>query len=605
MRTEMMEDVRLNRRPFGFITAYKDACPLEENTKRNEQLEAEIKESGLSYVRASMIWELDQTCTTNIFCIDDNNFLPEDFRKLLVCWGDKYEQPCVLLTRRDHHLDEPYSEDDTAYGTYYDRDGEALHVARPVTVKDIDRYFSKIIHQYMNGASHVNFTLTETKFTGGNSFSFRASESLFKEKYPDLCKPREKRDQPWIKATRVQPKQPTEVDEKMTDHKSDRPAPIELPAEVERSVFRLVDSYEMRNFLKEMTNFNVYNWIELITGAPKPMDKKLQILTELAKVPMEEQERYYMDGCLKAGQTAMDRLYHMDPEKNMLLLDSFDTDSLDPFPGGTVEPFSSYDAVLEDIRYNYMDDDTLEDLAGEDDRQTLYFHLRLYEKKGGAFIERYQYTCTTDGKVQFYRKVETEEEEKGHRVKRWIERMDEPFAGRENLDDWETPFQPGDIVYVDMRPYFRPTYCLIYWVNEQMPFDCCGTQCLYVTPNGEISHGAFKHGWFLPHILVDNYDPIRPYFSPLYRAERYTGPLPEEYAFMKPLSERLKKDPSLSRKLDDYLMDRNNKDKHDTNFVYRPVPVEKKEYWEEDGNFEGVSREALFTALGIEEQEEL
>lgn len=59
-----------------------------------------------------------------------------------------------------------------------------------------------------------------------------------------------------------------------------------------------------------------------------------------------------------------------------------------------------------------------------------------------------------------------------------------------------------------------------------------------------MSIGALKHSHFC------NWgERWRPYLSPLYGAERYTGELPEDQKYMKILSEALRKEPELGRAL--------------------------------------------------------
>ena len=74
--------------------------------------------------------------------------------------------------------------------------------------------------------------------------------------------------------------------------------------------------------------------------------------------------------------------------------------------------------------------------------------------------------------------------------------------------------------------------------------DCCAFQCVYPCGGGKMSIGALKHSHFC------NWgETWRPYLSPLYRAERYTGELPEDQKYMKILSEALRKEPELGRAL--------------------------------------------------------
>lgn len=102
-------------------------------------------------------------------------------------------------------------------------------------------------------------------------------------------------------------------------------------------------------------------------------------------------------------------------------------------------------------------------------------------------------------------------------------------------------YRPGDILEVGCAPYVsEPHYCILTEVGD----DCCGVQCLYPGENGRIEFGALKHG----HYFSGCFD-RRQYISPLYGAKIYTGELSDEYKFMKPLSEKLHKDPAFGKVL--------------------------------------------------------
>jgi hypothetical protein len=103
------------------------------------------------------------------------------------------------------------------------------------------------------------------------------------------------------------------------------------------------------------------------------------------------------------------------------------------------------------------------------------------------------------------------------------------------------PYRPGDILEVGCAPYVsEPHYCILTEVGD----DCCGVQCLYPGENGRIEFGALKHG----HYFSGCFD-RKQYLSPLYGAKIYTGELSGEYKFMKPLSEKLHKDPAFGKVL--------------------------------------------------------
>ena len=102
------------------------------------------------------------------------------------------------------------------------------------------------------------------------------------------------------------------------------------------------------------------------------------------------------------------------------------------------------------------------------------------------------------------------------------------------------PYTYGDIITIDMRPFVNVFHAVIIWVSADNRHDCCSPTCLCINKNGVIYFGALKHLSF--HF---------PNFSPLLRAERFTGNLPEWEKPLKIISEYVKKDYTLSDKLFD------------------------------------------------------
>lgn len=283
-------------------------------------------------------------------------------------------------------------------------------------------------------------------------------------------------------------------------------------------IISLIDARAMReHLLKNRDGLKPERYRDIVVGAPIALTKKLALLTRLAAETGNEAVRNY----LAPLRDAADSLYRMVPGRSILLAaDVFPDD-----PREDVFPVATYAAAGKAIAaYNaeWQED-------GEDDPVAWYWELRLYRLlPDGTAQMVYTYLCARDGEPQYFRR-----------------RDRDTLAGRHfgapipelNLP---VPYQPGDILHVDCRPYTKPAYCLILEVGD----DCCGVQCLFQGKDGRLQAGAFKHG----HYFEETFDE-RQYLSPLYRAEPYTGPLPEEYAYLEPISQRLKKDPDYGKAL--------------------------------------------------------
>jgi len=106
-----------------------------------------------------------------------------------------------------------------------------------------------------------------------------------------------------------------------------------------------------------------------------------------------------------------------------------------------------------------------------------------------------------------------------------------------------TPFKPGDIVVVDMRPFTDSFHAVILWTddvdNKHSPI------CMFINRAGNVEVGAINY--LSPH---------PPCFSPLLRAKRYNGKLFGREIPLKFISECLKKDYLLGEKMRNMVFDK-------------------------------------------------
>ena len=329
----------------------------------------------------------------------------------------------------------------------------------------------------------------------------------------------------------------------------------------EEEILNLIDSNYMRNYLYTSINdLTVHEYIEIIAGAPTSLEKKAELLKKLSEIANDPKDIKYTEFCYQAVMTALDRLYHMDRTKSQLLLLSYDTQR----PGAVLtsaEPVLSYEGVIDYIRNDYYG---LDEESEEEIEQILnsfsenFFRLELYDiTEQDTLSCQYKYICTANGEIQYFEKVipYNKRPRPRDRMEYLKEHCNELFKGR-TMEEMMTPYQPGDILYIDCKPYLPPTYCLISYVSKELPFDCCCLRCIYPEYGGLVQEGALKHGHFYPS--NDDYYGSVP-LSPLYRAELYQGDLPEPYTFLKTVSEAIKQNPHLSDKIDHYFLDDSEK----------------------------------------------
>jgi len=94
------------------------------------------------------------------------------------------------------------------------------------------------------------------------------------------------------------------------------------------------------------------------------------------------------------------------------------------------------------------------------------------------------------------------------------------------------PFDFGDIITIDMRPFYEDFRGVIIRIEDNK--DCCAIACIYCDEDGYLDNQTLKH----------NMRGILTKVSPLYRAELFKGELPENESVLRNISEAIKKVPS-------------------------------------------------------------
>ena len=267
------------------------------------------------------------------------------------------------------------------------------------------------------------------------------------------------------------------------------------------------------------------DYADIIAGAPVALMEKKRLLDRLSGHEAHSKDTGLIRDYSACLNTALQALESKEATFSVELWK--DGEQLDgPYIAFSVE--EARRAIAQYREYWAMD---------ADDETATYWRIKQY-RQGGASdpdgFARPEYTFAADpnGEVQYF----MHDPEKRRGV--WAEGA---FGGDALHLNLPVPYRPGDILEVGCAPYVsKPDYCILTEVGE----DCCGVQCLYPCENGRIEFGALKHG----HYFSGCFDG-KQYLSPLYGAKIYTGELSGEYKFMKPLSEKLHKDPAFGKVL--------------------------------------------------------
>ncbi len=142
MSLDFEVDLKLRERPHGFITAYRPDYSKEQCRERTDLLEAEMKYSGLGYVKAE-IGNADRSAEG--FCLIDSRFPPDDFVRLMVRLCSKFRQERVLVTKPGRVPPGPENDRPGAIGYFYDARGTILGEMKNVSMAYVWEYFGWIL----------------------------------------------------------------------------------------------------------------------------------------------------------------------------------------------------------------------------------------------------------------------------------------------------------------------------------------------------------------------------------------------------------------------------------------------------------------------------
>lgn len=103
-----------------------------------------------------------------------------------------------------------------------------------------------------------------------------------------------------------------------------------------------------------------------------------------------------------------------------------------------------------------------------------------------------------------------------------------------------SPFKPGDLIYIDCRPFHKPQYAVVIYSDDEFNNDCCSPGCLYYD-KGELNIRSIKH-------MYGGFEN----FSALLRAG-IVDTVPPEYSdlFLVDVSRYIKAHPDCTKKIED------------------------------------------------------
>ena len=327
--------------------------------------------------------------------------------------------------------------------------------------------------------------------------------------------------------------------------------------ECKEEILSLLESPELREYLlAPPEKLCCAQYAEIICGAPVSLYRKRELLLRL-KAETPEEDLWAILGALHCIEDALKALEQADASDAYLSVEliGYDaeerrTDTIDgPYPVRSLaearQAVRSYRADCEDTDREvgaYCDEHDYNWTA--DDWETRFWTMELYDlnqqpRDDGFRRPVYIYVLSPEGEPLFFSQQQ---------LVPGLRTQCCRALGMGGLV-LPTPYKPGDILRIDCRPFVpMPFYCLLIQARS----GSCGLWCLFPNLDGGIGQGALLNGRY----FAQEYDfSWRASYSPLYRAEVFTGELPENCRFMKELSEKIHADPGCGDLMDRVLCD--------------------------------------------------
>lgn len=295
-------------------------------------------------------------------------------------------------------------------------------------------------------------------------------------------------------------------------------------AVMHEEIINLIESPELReHLLRNPQLLSGDHYAQIIGGAPIEISRKREMLSRLiaAERNSSDDTFYWYDPaiCIDYIDDCLDTLAAVDGNKKTLLISEISF--IDSEVGSAIThgpfPVASWQAALAAMK-TYADKWT-----GMTDLSSSYWMIELFNLANdpscshpydGFLQPDYTYYANVSGEIQYI--CREEEGECGEALDCIVGGIFGPwFKGA--YADLPTPYKKGDILEIDCRPWAPgPCYCLV--ANSKL-------DCLYLGVDSQVACGSIPYGscfagWAHTNLML----------SPVFRAKKVTGPLPEEYA---------------------------------------------------------------------------
>lgn len=278
--------------------------------------------------------------------------------------------------------------------------------------------------------------------------------------------------------------------------------------------------------------------VDLVLGAPVALSAKAAFF-EKTLVHMGDEEcelREELSTHHDEIAVALGELEHAGPNELLYRKSMWDEQpELYEWHEAGIAPYSSLEDALADLRHEMdeeeWDEDTgcwnvIEKWRRSDDETWENPYLFYFIRDEAVFFERMKYNA----------------------CEHWWETSSRTYGGGVYGLFVSTPFKAGDIVTLDCRPFSPLKYGLVLEPEDSEHRDSSTYPQVLVRLQGDY----LDERWFELSLKNDaGLEVCLPGYSLFYKAERYKGELPEEYAVFRKLQRMIREDPRWAQRIAD------------------------------------------------------
>lgn len=254
-----------------------------------------------------------------------------------------------------------------------------------------------------------------------------------------------------------------------------------------------------KNFADELCNFPMRDedMMQLVCHAPISLFEKRDLYKRLVEERPDETGNFvtYRKYLSVAGKIINDM--KLPPEGTFILVGYSFGEEEEQFE---CVPFRSYEKAAAYLKETFRD--------GEE--ENVCYTLEKWLPKDEVsldLIEVCEFTFI-GGEPCFYKNLRyfyDKEYRKKNRTKLNLENDFTLYSSGSNLN-LITPFQIGDVLHIDCRPFAPKTTVTV--ADNHTPYDCCSPQCEYIGRGGDVRQGALKHSHIYKENVIETVSPL-------------------------------------------------------------------------------------------------